>query len=361
MKNISKKIIVYDPYLDTLGGGEKYILTIAKLFDDLGYEVDVAWDNPDIALEFDKRLNISFKHLRIIPNFFTSSLGTKLQLTRQYEYLFYMTDGSYFPSRAKHNFIYAMVPNQKLYPQSLSTRLKLYNYEYIVHSNFCKKIIDKWIRKESHLLYPIVDNDYLENIPSNKEKIILSVGRFFKQLHSKRHDKAIEAFKKLKQNSSFTQYKLLLIGGLKKEDEEYFQELKSLANNDPNIIFLPNEPYKSVRSYFLKAEYYWLFTGYGESDETNPMAVEHFGITPLEAMASGCITFAYNGGGPKEVIEDKKTGFLFNTIDELMGEMKEIADKTAQKKTIQQKALDLVKSKFTYNRFKQNALKIFSL
>ena len=38
----------------------------------------------------------------------------------------------------------------------------------------------------------------------------------------------------------------------------------------------------------------------------------------LEAMACGLITFAYNSGGPKETIENGKTGFLYNSIDELV-------------------------------------------
>ena len=38
---------------------------------------------------------------------------------------------------------------------------------------------------------------------------------------------------------------------------------------------------------------------------------EHFGIVPLEAMASGkSIVIAMNSGGPKETIINRKTGFL---------------------------------------------------
>ena len=37
---------------------------------------------------------------------------------------------------------------------------------------------------------------------------------------------------------------------------------------------------------------------------------EHFGIVPLEAMASGRPVIACNSGGPKESIVDGVTGFL---------------------------------------------------
>lgn len=39
---------------------------------------------------------------------------------------------------------------------------------------------------------------------------------------------------------------------------------------------------------------------------------EDFGITPVEAMMSGTPVIAYNGGGYKETVIDKKTGVLFD-------------------------------------------------
>ncbi len=89
-----------------------------------------------------------------------------------------------------------------------------------------------------------------------KDKIILSVGRFFKHLHSKKHDIIINSYKKLKtQNYSFKDHKLILAGGLKKEDQEYFNSLRKLARNDSSIIFKPNiklyELYRLYRLYGL--------------------------------------------------------------------------------------------------------------
>ncbi len=40
--------------------------------------------------------------------------------------------------------------------------------------------------------------------------------------------------------------------------------------------------------------------------------VEDFGITPIEAMASGCPVIAYSKGGALETVVDKKTGVFFN-------------------------------------------------
>lgn len=52
---------------------------------------------------------------------------------------------------------------------------------------------------------------------------------------------------------------------------------------------------------------------------------EDFGITPVEAMLCGTPVIAFNGGGYKETVLDKKTGLLFNdySVDGLIKAIKE--------------------------------------
>jgi len=37
---------IYDPYLDTLGGGERYCLTVAEILLKNGWQVDLFWSGP---------------------------------------------------------------------------------------------------------------------------------------------------------------------------------------------------------------------------------------------------------------------------------------------------------------------------
>src|SRR3989344_1905563 len=253
-----KKVALYDPYLDTLGGGEKYILSIADVFADLGYEINIFW-NKDLSHKVKERFALQcIDTLKWVDK-------NNLKNLWSYDYFFYVTDGSYFFSGAKNNFVYAMIPDKKLYSLSLINRLKLINYQFITHSLFTQK----WLKKfniESKVIMPYLDNKLInQKIDfSKKEKAILSVGRFFSHLHSKRQDLIIKTFKKLKNRSKeFADYKLILAGGLMDEDREYFNSLKELADNDSSIVFKPNiELYRLYELYRL-SDYFWHFTGYG--------------------------------------------------------------------------------------------------
>jgi len=349
-----KKVGVYNPFLDTLGGGEKYIFSIMDVFADLGYEIDIFWDK-DLSKEIKDRFSFrSIDRLKWINK-------KNLKNLWAYDYFFYITDGSYFFSLAKKNFVYAMIPDKKLYSLSLINRLKFINYQFITHSLFTQK----WLKKfgiESKVIMPYLDSKLInQNIDSSKkEKIILSVGRFFSHLHSKRQDLMIRTFKDLKKKSKeFADYKLILAGGLMKEDQKYFNQLKSLAKNDSSIIFETNVSLDKLDELYKLTAYFWHFTGYGVDEVKNPELVEHFGITPLEAMASGCLTFCYSAGGPKELIKDGENGFLFTNTNELIDKMIEVNTNSAKKEEIISNGKQFVKENFSYEVFKEKVIELF--
>ena len=351
-----KKVGVYDPYLDTLGGGEKYILSIMDVFAELGYEIDIFWDQ-DLSKEIKDRFSLqSIKRLKWINKKNFKNLWT-------YDYFFYITDGSYFFSGAKKNFVYAMIPDKKLYSLSLINRLKLINYQFITHSLFTQK----WLKKfgiKSRVLMPYLDDKLInQDITTlKKERIILSVGRFFSHLHSKRQDLVIKTFLELKkQSKDFSDYILILAGGLMKEDQEYFNDLKKLAGIDPSIIFRPNiELYELYKLYKL-SNYFWHFTGYGVDENKYPKLVEHFGITPLEAMASGCLTFCFAAGGPKELITNNGNGFLFSKTDDLIDKMIKIHTDNDLKEKIRNNGKQFVRDNYSYEVFRAQVMDLIKV
>src|SRR3989344_1839839 len=149
-----KKAALYDPYLDTLGGGEKHILSILKILNDEGYEICIFW-NKNLLPQIERRFGLEFNdELEFLPNIFTKeNLVSKLTTLNNFDIFFYVTDGSYFFSSAKKNFVFCMVPNKNLYQMSLLNKLKTFNYQFITNSIFTKKWLNKW-GVQSDVIYP---------------------------------------------------------------------------------------------------------------------------------------------------------------------------------------------------------------
>lgn len=351
------KVGLYNPYLDVFGGGEKHILSIIDVFAEIGGEITIFW-NKDLSQEIKNRFSLHYINIiKWLPSL--PILGTlkTLKILKSFDYFFYVTDGSYFFSTAKKNFVFCMVPDKKLYNLNLLNRLKLVNYRFISNSPYTTKWLKKW-GINPITITPFIDDKFFINNKNKKEKVILSVGRFFSHLHKKNQEEIIETFKLLKlSNSLFKDYKLILAGGLKKEDETYFNQLKLYAKNDPSIIFKPNISLDKLYKLYGISTYFWHFTGLGVNEEKHPEKVEHFGIAPLEAMASGCLTFCHNSGGPKEIIQNNITGFLFNNENELIEKMIFYEKNNFLKEKIIKNSEKYVKENYNYKIFRNKILK----
>lgn len=352
-----KTAALYDPYLDVMGGGERHILSILQVLEQQGYDVTVFWDK-NLSSEIKSRLNLQFKNLIFKPNIFRfPSPFTKLQALSGFDTFFYVTDGSYFFSSAKNNYAFCMVPKRDLYLMSPANKIKTFNYRFISNSSYTQKWLDKWGVK-SRVIYPYIMQDFLDSdLNVGKERIILTVGRFFPHLHAKKQDVVIDAFSLFRKRHP--DFKLVMAGGLKEEDKEYFETLQEKANQTKNVILKPNIPYPELLDLYRRSMFFWHFTGYGVNESEHPDQVEHLGMTPLEAMAAGTVPFCYRAGGPKEVIQDRVNGFLFQTFEELLDKM-EVSFDQKRYGEMQKKARQTVEEKFSYAVFKENVTRTLS-
>lgn len=357
-----KKIAIYDPYLDVLGGGEKHLLSIAQVFEEVGYSVDVLWDDKGIKDSLQAMLNVSFKNLTIIPNFLRQNPMMKLVKTARYDRFFYVTDGSYFFSAAKKNYVFCMYPKRELYSLISTTAFKLRNFSFIANSHFTAEFIKSWTGKKVSVVYPFIDKEFLVK-EKNPKKIILTVGRFYEHLHSKRHDVVISAFIELKKNyKDMDNFKLVVAGGLKHgEDELYLEKLKKLASGRNDIKFVVNPKFEELVAYYHQAMFYWHAAGFGIDSSLYPQRTEHLGLTPLEAMASQCVVFAHNSGGPAETIEDEDTGFLYSSVQKLIEKTHELFLDQERRLEIAQAGSDYVNETFSYNTFREMVIKVFRI
>jgi glycosyltransferase involved in cell wall biosynthesis len=153
--------------------------------------------------------------------------------------------------------------------------------KYIANSRFVAGRIKKYYGRDAEVIYPPVNLDNFHISPDIGDYFLV-IGR---ALPYKRFDIVIKAFNELG-------LPLKIIG---KGPE--INNLKKLAKN--NIQFLGYLDDKQVSDYYARAKAL-IFP-----------SEEDFGITPLEAMASGRPVIAYRGGGALETVIEEQTGIFF--------------------------------------------------
>jgi glycosyltransferase involved in cell wall biosynthesis len=195
----------------------------------------------------------------------------------------------------------------------------LESYQEIISiSRYSEYWIKKLWSKESRILFPPVDTENFYT--KKKEKIILSVGRFFPEHHNKKQLELAKTFISLcnEHPAEMKGYELILAGGLenRKAHLDYVDKIKDISKGYPIKIAL-NISWDELLDTFAKAEIFWHASGFGEDENKHPEKFEHFGITTVEAMAAECIPVVINKGGQKEIVKEAENGFKFNNFDEL--------------------------------------------
>lgn len=191
----------------------------------------------------------------------------------------------------------------------------------IGNSHFVSQRINTYYKKEADVIHPFVDlADFreIQNGPLPKEDYYIMVTAF---APNKRVDLAIEAFNKMGKN-------LYIIGSGQQE-----KMLKAMAG--PTIKFFGNLSRTEVIHKFAQARAL-IFPG-----------VEDFGITPLEALASGTPVIAYKIGGVLETLNDKVCEFFTDqSVGGLIGAVENFEWKSFDIKELHARAEDFSKEIF---------------
>jgi len=310
---------IYDPYLDDVGGGEKYMMTLANVLSK-EHSVEVFWDKKEDLESVSKRFSLDFSNVKLVPNIFSSNTPflKRLLTTKKYDAIVYLSDGSIPTVLAKKLFIHFQQPLPYVRVDG-KTKLKLARVtKFFCNSAFTKSYIDKTYGLESDVIYPPVDT-HAKKV--RKENIILTVGRFRVRdvltgnSDFKKQSILIDAFKDMV-NKGLKNWRFVLAVSVREADEKAFEKLKEETSSFP-IEFLVNKTNEQLWQIYSKAKIYWHGAGFGEDLEKYPQYAEHFGISTVEAMGAGAVPVVINAGGQKEIVADGKEGFLWNRLDEL--------------------------------------------
>jgi glycosyltransferase involved in cell wall biosynthesis len=336
------KFLVVHPNLDIYGGGERVCHHIIKALVTHGQQVEL------LSFDFDENLYNEIMGEKLPKGIIIHTLGKrdlieakpplsvykrrsniikllkKYKATTDYEYTFSTQTLSAFETtlfdKASKNFAYVHFPEIPYdYDHSkCSKRMYLWLYKKLLESHICeldllfcnssytKAMTEKYWSKfgieEPVVAYPPVEEAFWSNKPLEKRvNRVVYIGRFIPQ---KRH----EILKQLA--ASFPQLQFASIGLLRDTEQVWYE---SFSKDLPaNYTLQPNLPEKDLIEFLQDSTIY-----------CHLMEGEHFGIAPIEALASGCITLAHNSGGSGDFIPQE---FRWNTLDDLKEKIAQLAD-----------------------------------
>jgi glycosyltransferase involved in cell wall biosynthesis len=310
------KIGIFDPYLDDLGGGEKYMMTLAQCLSK-DNSVVVFWNKQEDLKQVAKRFSLDISKIVLKNNIFSPDYPfyKRCLESLNYDAIVVLSDGSIPFVLSKKLILHFQQPLPSIKMSLKSNLKKMRASSFICNSFFTKSYIDKEFGVKSKVIYPPVNIEFKEG---KKENIVLHVGRFRVVNASddyKKQGVMIDVFKKMV-DSGLKNWKFILAVGLRESDKTKFDQLRKKADGYP-IEFMINLDNDGLGKLYSKSKIYWHASGYGENLINKPELAEHFGITTVEAMGYGVVPVVIDAGGQKEIVEDGKDGYLWNTLKDL--------------------------------------------
>jgi glycosyltransferase involved in cell wall biosynthesis len=306
------KLAVFYDFLDTIGGGERVALTLAKQFD-----ADLVTTNVDPTLStrtgFTNVNVINLGPLRSRPPLKQFDAARKFGQARFPDYDFYLILGNWaiYASRHHHpNLYYCLTPTRMFYDQRkavlqrvgpmarLAARLWIgfqrpsdrravaHADRIVAISQNVRRRIARYYGRDADVVCPPVATSRFRF--QEVGDTWLSVGRLYPE---KRIDLLFEIFRRLPRE------KLILVGGHSVGDRaaKYLAHLEA----PPNVTMMGEITDEALLDLYATCR--GLITAAVDED---------FGITPVEAMAAGKAVLATDEGGYRETVVDGKTGFL---------------------------------------------------
>lgn len=334
------KIGIFDPYLDDLGGGEKYMMTVASCLSK-EHEVCVFWDNARDIEIIQQRFGLDLSKVTRCKNIFSPKVGIfeKLIATKTFDVIIFLSDGSIPLTLSKKLFLHIQQPIEAFENDSPIRKIKLARVNGIFcNSYFTKSLIEKKLDKEMVVIYPPVD---IHAKKIKKENYILHVGRFRVKNVAigdyKKQGFMIEAFKKMV-NQGLNDWKFILAVSVKDEDLTEFTKMKQKAKGFP-VEFYVNGSNDKLWDIYSQSKIYWHASGFREDLVKHPEYAEHFGIATVEAMGAGCVPVVINAGGQKEIVTQGENGLLWNSEKELLQKTERVINDHSLWKNLSENAI----------------------
>ncbi|KKS32977.1 MAG: Mannosyl transferase [Candidatus Amesbacteria bacterium GW2011_GWA2_42_12] len=360
------KVAIVHDYLKEIGGAERVLMALKEIFPDApvytAYKFSRFWGEfREIGEKWDIRESWG-KYLPFLPKFLSyytilSPLFFRSFDLSDYDLVIVSQTGGYFPNGVKIGpktklVTYCHTPPRFLYGYETATKernkwywkpisaivnhiLLMVDFQFaqnphlfIANSRNVAERIKKFYRRDSVVVCPPIeipnpksqDSNKLQN-PNHKKDYYLVISRIV-------GSKGLELLYDFGER-----YKIKVAGrAINKSGEEIVQKLK-----ENNIEYLGEVSEEDKWKLMTNAKGFLCLS-----------RDEDFGISSVEAQMCGTLVIAYNSGGYKETVINKKTGILFDeyTTEGLIRAIREMEEIRWNKKYIINHAQKFSKENF---------------
>ena len=325
------------------GGVQSVVLSLIKGLNQRGIIPELIWDQPPdqdmldekgvhagfhpVALQAPSIMldmaPITVKYILVAGNVFTSkSVG------KAYDFYYIFFNGFLVNDGTPHLYFLngppllpqldAVSPGLRgvpyrilrwLYKVSIRKRYPAYEYhrdsDYVINSQYTAELFEEAHGVRLPIVTPPIDvsNRSYRSDDLPERDTITYFSRF---IDYKRPDMVVDLARR------FPHMRVVLMGGVKPNVQEYYDGLVKSAEGLQNVTFLANPSNEKVNEELARARFY-IFPGINE----------HFGMTTAEAIASGAIPFVHNSGGQREIVPDERLRF---TDDEYASKFQALLD-----------------------------------
>ncbi|HDJ26203.1 MAG TPA: glycosyltransferase [Candidatus Bathyarchaeota archaeon] len=328
------RIAVVHHSLNSCGGGERLCLNVLEALKARGHEVLLAtteltdWDRVERAFgrrfEPDGEFNLLPLRLRAFGIYQRMATGLLVGKLLKEADLVINTHGDMVAAPCHityvHYPVFALLEQTRdvrvKYRKNIFWRFYFTPYQFLqtrlwrfyvsmtlvlTNSTFSRSVIRSKTGQDAIVIYPPVDLKAFR--PGHKEPLVLTVGRF---TWEKRLD-LVPEIAKLVPEAHF-----VIAGSTAIGSREIIRRIE--ASGAPNVEVRPDVPFEELKRLYARAKVY-----------LHPMVAEHFGISVVEGMASGCVPVVHASGGPwTDIIERGRYGFGFRSVEEAARAVREL-------------------------------------
>jgi glycosyltransferase involved in cell wall biosynthesis len=326
------KIAIFHDYFSTIGGGEKVIIDMAKVLD-----ADIITTDTDAI----KKINSSVRVVNLGKTIHYTGLkqiSAALKFyfcdfSKDYDLFIFSGNWAHYAAHRHHpNIWYCHILVPALYEEhvdffSSENRIKspifqawkilhsrvdawsIHHVDYIIaNSKHIREKISRYYNRSADLIYPPVETKKYSCVAY--QDFWLSVNRIYPE---KRIELQVESFKNIPEES------LIIVGGYSADDHAGAYAQKIRKDLPVNVKMLGQISEKDLIDLFARCKGF-VCTSFDEP----------FGITPLEAMASGKPVVAVDSGGFRETMTPY-TGILVEpNMQSIIGAIRQISKNPSQ-------------------------------